>query len=420
MADQRLTRPQLPIPSWANDTLIDPGETWDATPTKVEPGSGKRDDGWLPEENPSAQHSNQLDHEQSLWLQFFANMQVMNWEDVGVPQEVAVNTTDCITWDEGDLSWITGARADIVVRTRDEILWEDIGPSGAGFSWHWATSKRPGDAPAHTGPRTLLGNGTAAAVNNVVEFATVGPWATQVLPGAGNKATNTGIWDVGNSLWLIGGIDNGNPSFWYDVTPIAGCTQVVPAQVNSSDVIQIATDRSGNSVAIGDATPFDVWTSSNGTAWTRATPTGITVGEEARAIAWDEDNDNWILLTDKACYTSSNGTSWSQVSVSYLAGADFQFRCLVISGSAWVACNDRDPYIRFSGDGGITWKLLRVPVGVLGTVDPLVGVDYSRGRGRFMAVWVDTGIATGRAVRSLAVGTSIYEADQTIVLPTVT
>ena len=49
MADKALLRPIGLEPSWANDVAInDPGESWDATDTKIEPGAGKRDDGWLP------------------------------------------------------------------------------------------------------------------------------------------------------------------------------------------------------------------------------------------------------------------------------------------------------------------------------------------------------------------------------------
>ena len=79
MADKQNTMPLVPIPAWANDDLInDPGEPWDSTDTKVEPGSGKRDDGFLPEENPPAQHVNKLFHEIGTWLQYFSTIQVQN------------------------------------------------------------------------------------------------------------------------------------------------------------------------------------------------------------------------------------------------------------------------------------------------------------------------------------------------------
>jgi len=420
MALKRITRPQGLVPSWANDELMnDPGEAWDATATKVEPGAGKRDDGWLPQENPPAQHRNHLDNAFGQWIQFFSDIQIMNWWDGGEPKETSPATAECVVYDEGDFSWIVGSRADIVTKARtEEGEWQEIQPTGGAGTWTWAATKRPDFAPSHTGPRTLLGSSVPGPAPPVVEYSTV-PWTALALPLATgpNGHSNTGVWDGGNGRWLVGGQDNVVPSFWYDATLITGFTQVVPTAVNSTEVLQIATDDNGNSVAIGDSAPFDVWTSANGTTWAQATPTGIVAGESARAIAWDAEGGQWVLLTNKSCYVSVNGTSWS--SVATFTNGSFQYRCLSIVGSHWVACSASDAEIRFSGDGGATWRVLRLPKGDYTSSDPLVGITYSRFRGRFAAVYYDTPALPGRFVYSLAAPTTVVGIDA-ISEPTVT
>ena len=57
------------VPTWATDASFDdPGEDWDTEPNKVDPGAGKRADGWLPNEVVPADF---LNHEQNAYGAWF-------------------------------------------------------------------------------------------------------------------------------------------------------------------------------------------------------------------------------------------------------------------------------------------------------------------------------------------------------------
>lgn len=414
MANRRLTRPLEPVPSWSNDDLLDdPGEAWHTTDAKAQPGGGKRDDGFLPEEEIPAQHVNQLLHEDKLWIQYMADIQVMNWSDVGTPQEAATpNSAEALCWDAGTASWFCGGRANQMESSFDEESWNDITSGLAVGSLTWAASKHPSAAPAHTGGRVLVGGDNAAAV---AEFA--GSWTNSTLPGTAPHSV-AGVWDGPNNLWIVVGDENSAPEIWTDTTTISGFTQQNPTAVNSTTCVDVA---SGDDLIVvagdGTAPNIDVWTSADGATWTRATPTGITAGEEIRAVRWDPERALFVMLTDKSCYTSVNGTSWVNL-VTYTTG-EFQWRCLAISGSIYVAANGTSgPGIRYSTDGGVVWRVLKVSVGDADTTVPLYNLAYSPERGRFLASWGNDP-NSGRVVRSLACGTSLYTVDGTST-PTVT
>jgi hypothetical protein len=205
---------------------------------------------------------------------------------------------------------------------------------------------------------------------------------------------------------------------WYAAHPIVAFTQVNLTGVNSAEPIAVADDGNGNLVIVGDGvSPFDVWTSSDGTTWARSTPTGITPGEVARSIGYDEQTGQWVLLTDAACYTSQNGIAWVQVSPTYTARA-FQYRSLAFCGRLWVSVSDDECFIMYSTNGGVDWRPVRIASLAEGQSAPLGGVAYSRFRGRFMACTA-TG-TNGTASRSLAVATNPFDVQDTLNLPTVT
>jgi hypothetical protein len=430
MASKQINHPGGVTPSWANDTnIVDPGEPWDATPTKVEPGGGKRDDGYLPEENPNAQHLNQQFNELGKWIQYFSVIQAMNWLDAGLIGG-ADDTGESLVYDEGISSWIWGGRSDSFVSSRDGQSFSATFNSGTARTWHWGATKRPGDAPSHTGARSLFGSFSASAANTVVEFA--GAFNAELLPHVGTSYTRWGVWDRINSKWLVAGVEDtaGTPTtvFWYDSTPTSAFTKTTPTVApNSLNVIHMChgetTIGGALNVAVGDGTSpnFDVWTSTTGTTWTATTPTGLVAGETARSIAWCPQRRVFVLLTNKSCYTSTNGTSWSNVST--FTTSSFQFRCLDTDGGGlWLTCGGSFPTtIRYSIDGGATWRVVAIPRTENGSTDPPHNIFYARGAGRFGVTWTDGAVPvnSGQFSLGLAVGESIYGIDA-ISIPTVT
>lgn len=429
MAEKQITHPVGLIPSWANnDNMNDPGKDWHDTPSKVEPGAGKRDAGYTGEEAPTAQHLNHQMNEVGKWIQYLSSVQVMNWFDIG--ELPGACTAEALTYDEGITSWIFAGRANTFVNSRDSATFSAAFSSPVGQTWTAAISKRPDHEPAHTGARSLFCSAADATTNEIVEFS--GSFTSEPLPGTGLKSAVCMAWDVINELWLIAGSEDtgGTPAacFWYDSTPISGPAQYVPTAINSDGVVDICHGRDTNeaclNVAVGSGTSFDVFTSTDGEVWSAATPTGIVSGEAARAIMWDDKRLVFVLLTTKRCYTSTNGVAWSDVSGS--VGGEFKARCLTYDGGGLylAANNTAEPLgIRYSNDGGFTWRVVVVPPSENGSLDPIHSIAYSRVAGRFGAVWVDQSTsppsAAGNFTVSLAVGETLFEVDS-FTNPTVT
>lgn len=417
MANKQITHPLAPLPSWANDENInDPGQPWDVTPTKVEPGAGKRDDGFLPEENPSAQHLNQQLNELGRWVQYLSNIQVLNWSETAPVNVAFLNSCEALVYDEGSLAMIVGGRADVIHLSKNYQLWDHIGPSGAAQTWTHGASKPPEDVPTHSGVYTLLGGSASPDVITL----DLGGYTTHGLPGAANTSSNYSLWDRDSAQWIVGGSENsgGDPSFWYSSHPVAGFTQFTLPTVNSSTVqmIAAATDHiSGGPflVAIGEqvAPNHDVWTSSDGQTWAQAVPTGINVGQEMKSIIWNPAQAVFVLTTDDDVYTSTNGTAWTPVATGL--GGTFPVRCLATDGAGLlVSLNDFGPFgLRYSTDGGATWRIVFLPpTGLDGPPGTAGSIIYSRTPGRFFASFTDAP-NQGSVAYSFAVGESLYTPD---------
>jgi hypothetical protein len=437
MADKTITLPLGAVPSWSNDLdLVDPSEAWDGTPTKVEPGAGLRDDGLLPEENPKAQHYNHLLNEDKIWIQYLGLIQAMNWLNAG-PLPTS-NTGQSLTYDEGIAAWVAAGRADNISFSIDSFTWSANVNSGTAQTWDFSPSKVPDDAPTHTNARTLFG-ARSAGQNVVVELSgtiAVPVFTPQTLPGVGSIDVDWAVWDRINSLWLVAGVEDtaGTPTivFWSDATPITGFTKNTPAALNSTEVVHMVHGEDGIggalNVAIGDgaAPTLDVWTSTNGTAWTRATPTGLTAAENARALLWDSARNLFVLLTDAEVYTSTNGTAWTLIRTVTSGGA-FLDRVFSFDGGglyvAGMTVTGGQDIIVFSSDGGVTWRVIAPPpTGAFTTVHDYHDVQYSRFAGRFMASYIDPAgppLLAGDMATSLSVGETVREVDGTVI-PTVT
>jgi len=433
MADKQVTRPIGLDPSWANDELInDPGEAWDGDTTKVEPGAGKRDDGYLPEENPDAQELNHVQNETGRWLQYFSNMQAMNWTPGGRVGEVTtagqINSAGGLCYDEGSGQWIAVGRiisiAGEVSISQDGHTWTAIaGAPLASVNLDYVASKHPDFAPTHLSVNALISSATNASVIELLGGGLSGFTA----PGVGTVNVAMQAWDEGNSQWIVvGGEDQAGtplPAVWTDGTPMTGLTQRASAAVNSTRAELLAIDRAGLSVVIGDgaAPNFDVWTSLDAITFTQTAPVGVGVGESARSMIFDEARGVFVLLTERATYTSIDGVNWSLVG-SFSGGGVHAVRCFASdNGGMYVAGVDGlGAAIRYSSDGGVNWRIVLVPGdydqtgGAGASTDTVSRVCYSQALRRFAySVSPPTGTYYGFVGLSLAVGDTTVEANGT-------
>ena len=414
MALKEVLRPLGLIPSFANDlNLDDPGETWDTTPTKVEPGAGKRDDGILPDEDINAQHINHLFNELGKWVQFFSDIQVQNWlEPTTLPLVAAqLNTGNHVCWDDANLEWWTvadgiGAGTIIIAaKSRDGRNWIDEDEAGTtDADLNYCFSKPTQDTPTHTGSFVVATTEGAFIVVN-----RTGTWTEFALTAT--DTMNVGVWDPGNELLLAGGDDLGGPNVPIIYSSPSGAivwTRVVPTPANSTTVVDMATDGAGLTLAIGDGANGDTWTSTNGTSWTlRATTITSMLGcwfNTAQAL--------WMIVTSDRVYTSPDAIVWTLVDGPH-ATDTFTQRTLRGFGSLWVACGDADAEIVFSTDNGASWRRLVIPqdVPVGEIVTAWRGIAYSPQLRKFMVV-ADRSAAAGSVNLSLSVGTILNSASE--------
>ena len=424
MANKKINQPSI-VTSWSNDlNLNDPGQPWDATPTKVLPGAGKRDDGWLPEEKPAAQHTNQLFHEIGQWIQYFSNKQPQNWPSKVTSFSVQ-HSANAVLWDEGDFAWISGGgflvpgAITTVERAAADSDFVALAGGGTAGWFTWGATKKPAEVPTHVGRNTIFGDNGSATIT---ELLTAG--ATNfVIPGVA-PSTHHAMWDTANQLWIVGGIANAVPAFWSSATPVAAFALVTPTATNSNVVEMLATDpNTGFSVAIGDGAAFDVWTSADGLAWAETATAGITATETAKGIVWDESQSLFVMTTDKGCYTTADGVTFTKL-VTFTTGS-FALLCLATDGGGLLVSGEDGATtrtLRYSDDGGTTWRkyALDAAGGGLGTWQPS-WVGYSRGRGKFVIAFgsdADNG-DDGVLFYSISVATTPHEIDS-ITLPTVT
>lgn len=435
MADKQAVRPQGLDPSWSNSlNLSDPGEAWDLTVSKVEPGAGKRDDGWLPEENPAAQHLNHLFNEIGRWLQFFSNLQHQNW---GSPTKVASitpnNAGNAITRDMGAPNggiWLTCGNGGTVLSSVDGFEWLDVNATTALYDW--AASKDPRDTPAVAGTCSIFGGRSQASVIDYV----LGVVSTTSLPGGG-FAFN-GIWSNAASLFVAAGHDGAgtwSPKIWTSGPNPVSWTARTVTKNQSEYIVDLAGGNNGTNevvCCVGDiastgGTAADVFWSLDGINWNTVNDVFPLATGEPRCIAYNKDTGVWTVLcgTLGAVYTSTDCLSWSLVGT---AGFDALPRSLHSRGSLLLVPEDGAQVLHASTDGGVTWTHQGIDFDLqISTPSDVSGLAYAEDIEAFGLLMTGGYPATTHAAQfrqSLSCGTVLTKTDATgaVVLytPTVT
>ena len=379
MADQQRIRPSGLIPSWANDALInDPGETWDATNLKIEPGGGKRDDGWVPNEQPSAQHTNHLKHEDKIWIQWIANLQAQNWSyPTRIEDQAGANGCDCraLTYDRATANlgvWLVGGFGETIFISPDGVGWAIARSAGPGNDFDIGFSKIPSDAPVTVGFFSVFG---CTANNYMGTWSGAGAWTASALPLATNRPVE-GVWAGGHGLVIaVGGDVPGNlPTIWSSapVVPLVWAA-ALPAAVNSNWCVDVAHDPAAPlTVAIGDNVNGDVFWSADGLIWNTINP-GIN---DMRAIAYNPEQGLWMITNATGqIWTSGNGTAWSLLTT---PGFSPVLRSLCARGSHWFCHDVSTDWLYFSTDNGLIWRAIGDVWGQLSRGAPIVGHVFRR------------------------------------------
>lgn len=105
-----MTKPVVVVPTWATDaSYASPGDPWDATPTKVDPGAPQRAEGWEPGEPHPAQFENWDRNAIGQWLGWADGLWTAGEEhvyDLGTPRQRIIGVSPFLG--EGTDDWIFG------------------------------------------------------------------------------------------------------------------------------------------------------------------------------------------------------------------------------------------------------------------------------------------------------------------------
>jgi len=345
-------------PDWAtNATFSSPGDPWDGDPTKVEPPSGKIDEGWEPTEEPPAEFLNWWQNRVALYLDFLRLAHVKDWRGT----EVVADVLECVGYDPSTGVFVVSGD------TADASTFR----SGDGGE-NWTIASTP---PLAIHSRDVSSDGAGNWIvcgdsASIWESSDDGDTWTQRGPLGGNfDEGNRVIYDAFNSLWILTGNedlagDNGR-QIWTSPDRVSWTNRVDATGVGRF-VGEIDVSDAGFSVALADGTQF--FTSPDGTTWTQRTFGALLTG--SRDVKYSEELGLWTVIgTDSGTpvvLTSSDGINFSLVGGNYATEVTSAPSSLTTDrGSLWIAgfgSSVADQRVYVSTDAGLTWTTACAPV----------------------------------------------------------
>ena len=220
----------------------------------------------------------------------------------------------------------------------------DVWYSSDGYNWTEATSSADWSARAAASlvfdnKMWILGGSASSGLKNDVWYSTDGTNWTQATSSAGWSARNSHravVFD--NKMWVMGG---------------------------------------GRSASNGDTGYKDVWYSTDGANWTRATNSMFTKGRGGIALT-TFNSKMWVIggfaggcfsevTMSSACsdvWYSTNGASWTQ-STSNLGAGNYCHAAASTSSKIWVFGGGQygSSNLSWYSSDGITWSSLSFPSG---------------------------------------------------------
>lgn len=288
-----MTARPSPLPSWSTDTNFTNGPQV-GTPTKVDPGTGKRAEGWLPTERPAAQHWNHHFNLQGKWVEFLDGLK-------SAPHLSIRQLVDAVV--------------DAHTSGLQDIFFHPTG----------ANSGRP----------LLMACGQiVAGATNAIKSSLGGRWELVTLTaGLTNPRSVAADTDTASlPTWVIVG-DNGVGAARIQESTDAGATWTARASTITGELLKV---RWGNGLFVvlgGSATTGDeIETSPDGITWTNranpVTPAGlndlhfaagkwVAVGSTGEVIT----SPDGITWTDRSAHSPLAGGAGSLYAVTYDAVA---------------------------------------------------------------------------------------------------
>ncbi len=342
---------------WAtNAVYASPGESWDGNPTKVEPPTGKIDEGWEPTEEAAAQFQNDWQNKVGLLTDYLRLIQPKNWELLRDP----IGSTEemfSIGYDASTGTFIaSGTNPDLsTMVSRD-----------GGVTWVKPGVTVPANAVGQANGIDAdgAGNWVIAGLSGDISHSSDDgeTWATVAVPGAGFGSDVR--FDPISGLWVM----------------ITG----TPAEVHTSPDRTTWTQRFTNAAV---ATTRDIDISPAGVAVVTTTgagggngstlrsvdmltwvetvlpaPAGVNLGSDG--VVFSQGSGLWFVTARSAAavfalFSSSDGTTFTEVAGNNLSvtagrklgGDDGE---MLLAGFGNDLSNDGGE-VHVSTDRGVTW-----------------------------------------------------------------
>ena len=303
---------------WAtNATFVSPGDPWDGDPNKIEPSTGRKEEGWEPTQEPPSGFFNFWQNEIYNLARYLSPIQAFRWLRLNEPTGITQIAGQVIQ----DPSQGTGSP---VVAPRYILAIFAPTVASARFSNDrgktWIT---PSTEPTVTSRLTdvhsdQLGTEIMSGVNNTITVGEIwrssdggDNWAS-VAPAWGATGSARDPWfDAtigGSGTWVIA--ETGTPA-WYRSTD-GGVTWAIATTPPTGAHQDISGDRSGLIVV---ATADGIFSSTDGDVYTQRLTLagagevrglGYSAGTSSHYAVGEDDSGN------QALWTSTDGITWIQ------------------------------------------------------------------------------------------------------------
>lgn len=372
-----MARPTDDPAIWSSDVNFPAGaDSWNATPTKVDPGAAQVAAGHEPEDMPPAQWLNWLLNNHGQWLEYvkdtptlapFSNFRFVDPSDV--------SSSNVVSWVyrptvfPGHTLFGTGSAVDGMAITPSKFDDDWIGAYGAVTMTDVVNLGRPAEIldPLHANYGRLVAAGTFT--DAFIEYSDDGGlnWSQGfTLVVAGGDTIELVTWDETNGLFIAVGEDK----IYTSPQGTAWTSRTVPAAVAGVNPGSIATNDAGVTL-IGYDNELIVRTA-DGVAYAQEYDFALGGGTDdviVNGLVWDSANEAFVAAgyritaqTNQTAILDANGqngshtdhgAAFTDVAFKAWTSMDTDGAGLIFRGHGDTTASG-SPY--YSRDGGATWN----------------------------------------------------------------